>query len=173
MQRDVYSNFKFFQALHPQDLSDADLTGDDIDLQGYEGCAIVVNFGLLSEVTSASYIQLVLQHTDASALGNGPSDYEFVSATDLIGLASTVTSLTSGVWKKLMPITTSTIATYGSECYSIGYRGTKRYVRLYVDAVGAAASAAAASDVAVGAIAILGLPADWPVNEEQDLRDSA
>lgn len=167
MLRDGYSNFKFFQALEPQELIATDLTGVDVDTQGYESLAMVVNVGNLSIITSVSYIQLVLQHTDASALGLGPSDYALVSATDLIGLPSTVTALTSGVWKTIGAEASGTLSALGSQTFAIGYRGTKRYVRIYVDAVD---TVNAVSD-AVGAMAVLGLPANWPVNAEHDAID--
>jgi len=163
MLRDSFSNFEFFQCLMPQEFVATDLTGVDIDTQGYESLTIVVNLGNLSVVTSVSYIQLILQHTDASALGAGPSDYALVSATDLIGLASTVTSLTSGIFKQVGAEATGTQSALGSTVHAIGYRGTKRYARLYVDAVDTVNNV---SD-AVGAIAILGYPANWPVNQEQ------
>ena len=167
MLRDGYSNFKFFQALEPQELIATNLTGVDVDTQGYESLAMVVNVGNLSIITSVSYIQLVLQHTDASALGLGPSDYALVSATDLIGLPSTVTALTSGVWKTIGAEASGTLSALGSQTFAIGYRGTKRYVRIYVDAVD---TVNAVSD-AVGAMAVLGLPANWPVNAEHDAID--
>lgn len=168
MDRDVYSNFKFFQAIPAQGLSDNDITGEDIDLQGYEGCAIVVNVGMMSEVTSASYVEFMLLHADVSTAG-GAGTYADVSATDIIGLDPSVTSLTNGIWKHLAPLTTSNISTFGSENYGIGYRGTKRYVKLSINCVGAPCSAAAASDAGISAMALLGLPANWPVNEAVDV----
>ena len=165
MQRDIFSNFKFFQALMPQELQGTDLTGVTIDLQGFEGCAIAVNVGNLSIITSTSYIGLILQHTDASALGNGPSDFALVSATDVQGLASTETSLTSGIWKTIGAEASGVLSALGSRTFAVGYIGTKRYVRLYIDANDTVNNV---SD-AIGAIAMLGLPGNWPVNEESAL----
>jgi len=168
MLRDGYSNFKFFQALVPQEIVAADLTGVAVDGQGFESLTMVVNVGRLSIISDVSYIKLILQHTDASALGAGPSDYALVSATDLIGLPDGTTALTSGVWKTIGATNVGVVAsTLGSMTFAIGYRGTKRYVRLYVDCVG---TVALASD-AVGAIAVLGYPANWPVNNNHDSID--
>jgi hypothetical protein len=167
MLRDNYSNFNFFQAVGPIDYVDGDITGLDVDTQGYESLTMVVNVGNLSVITSVSYIQLVLQHTDASALGAGPSDYANVSATDLIGLPSTTTALTSGVWKTIGAEASGTLSALGSRTFAIGYRGNKRYVRVYVDMV---SSPGGVSD-AVGAIAILGHAANMPVNSEHSAID--
>jgi hypothetical protein len=159
MLRDSVSNFAFFQAVMPQEFVATDLTGYDIDTQGYESLTFVINVGNLSIITSVSYIQLIMQHTDASALGAGPSDYALVSATDVIGLASTITSLTSGVFKTIGAEASGTLSALGSRVFQIGYRGTKRYVRLYIDAVD---TVNAVSD-AISAIAMLGYPANWPI----------
>lgn len=165
MLRDLYSNFAFFQSVMPQEFVATDLTGVTHDTQGYESLAFVVNVGNLSIITSVSYIQLIMQHTDASALGAGPSDFALVSATDLIGLDSTVTSLTSGVWRTIGAEASGVLSALGSRTFQIGYRGYKRYVRLYIDAVDTVNNV---SD-AIGAIAIMGLPANWPVNEDESI----
>ena len=104
---------------------------------------------------------------DASALGAGPSDYANVSATDLIGLPDGTTSLTSGVWKTIGAEASGTLSALGSRTFAIGYRGTKRYVRLYVDMISTPGSL---SD-GIGAIAVMGCPANWPVNSNHDAID--
>jgi len=161
--RDHMSNFKFFQVVNPQDLDSADITGKDVDTQGFESLTFIINVGMLSEINSASYVRFVMQHTDASALGLGPSTYADCSATDILGLASTVKALTSGVVKTLGEGNSGVSASLGSTVYTIGYRGTKRYVRMNVDCVGAACSAVAASDAAIGIVAMLGYPESWPI----------
>ena len=163
MLRDDYSNFSFFQCLEPQELVAADLTGETIDTQDYESLTIIVNVGRISDINSTSYIGFVLQHTDASALGAGPSDFAVVASADLIGLASTQ-AVTSGIWRTIGAEATGDIsALIGSQTFQIGYRGYKRYVRLYVDANNTLDSAE------VSGIAMLGYPANWPVNLDQDL----
>lgn len=160
-KRDSYSNFKFLEAVGPANmLASGDITGQTIDTRGYETVTFMVHTGRLSAITSVSYIQLIMQHTDASALGAGPSDFAIVSATDIIGISAT--SLTSGIFKKLFTSGATALSTLGSTIYPVGYRGTKRYVRLYIDLVD---SVGAASD-AISAMCMLGLPADWPVNGE-------
>jgi hypothetical protein len=170
MLRDGYSNFKFFQALEPQGVDATDLTGVDINTQGFESLTIVVNVGYLSNITSSSYAQLILQHASNSTTGAAyAATYANVSATDLIGLTSAETSLTSGVWRTIGADATGTVTDLGSQTFQIGYRGTKQFVRLYVDCVGAINSDAAHKSACIGAIAILGYPANWPVNSEETL----
>lgn len=164
MLRDHLSNFKFFQVVNPQDLDSADITGADVDTQGYESLTFAINVGYLSEVNSVSYVQFIMQHADASTAG-GAGTYAAVSATDVLGLASTVTALSGGIVKSLGVGNSGVSASLGSVVYKIGYRGVKRYVRLNVDCVGAAASAAACSDAGIGVVAMLGYPGDWPVAE--------
>ena len=169
MLRDSLSNFKFFQAMNPQDVDAVDATGETVDTQGYESLTFIINVGMLSHINSVSYVQFIMQHTDASALGLGPSTFVAVSATDVLGLASTVTALSGGIVKSLGQLNSGVATTLGSQVYAVGYRGTARYVRLNMDCVGAAASAVAASDAAIGVVAMLGYPGDWPVatNVEQ------
>lgn len=158
MLRDDVSNFKFFQAFYPRELSDDDITGVDVDTQGYESLTFVVNVGRLSTITSVSYVYFRMQHTDASALGAGPSDYAYVSATDLIECSAT--SLTSGIWKTFVTAGATALSQAGSTAYAVGYCGDKRYVRIVVDCFSTPGDA---SD-ALGGLAILGHPANSPEN---------
>lgn len=166
-KRDNFSNHDFFQCIPPVNmLGSGDLTGACIDTQGFEALTIGVNVGRLSAITSVSYIQLILEHTDASALGAGPSDYAIVSATDVIG--PDAESLTSGIWKKLFTSGAAALSTLGSQVYKVGYRGNKQYVRCVIDLVD---SVGAASD-AIGAFAIQSLEANWPINAVYDVSTS-
>ena len=164
--RDLISNFAFFQALMPQELIATDLTGVTIDTQGYEGVTFVVNVGHLSLITSTSYAQLVIQHTDGTVADDAvASDFAIVSdAKHLVGLVSTISALTSGIWKIIgsTGATAANTASFGSNVHAVGYIGPRRFVRLYIDAVGTVNNV---SD-GVGAIAMLGLPGDWPAVSE-------
>jgi hypothetical protein len=159
--RDGFFNCDFKDAFYARELSDDDITGECIDTQGYESLTFVVAVGRLSTITSVSYLYFRMQHTDASALGAGPSDYAYVSADDVIGLS--VASLTSGIWKSFHTATATALSQGGSAVYPIGYRGNKRYVRIVVDCFSTPGDA---SD-AIAGIAILGLPANWPVQSDQ------
>jgi len=158
--RDTYSNFKYYQAIAPvnRDANGDALNGVDIDTRGYEGVTLVVTTGVVESMTTstASYYCFMLQHTNASALGNGPSDYAYVANCKHIihSVHSTgATDLTSGIWEP-----TVNGDDHGSMAYTIGYIGPKRYVRVVLSGTEDAAS------INIGAIAVLGYPANWPVN---------
>ena len=171
--RDSMANFKFFSVVDPQDLAATDITGKDVDTQGYESLTFIINLGQLSEINSVSYVQFVMQHADASTAG-GAGTYAAVSVTDVLGLASTITALSGGIVKSIGQLNSGVAATLGSTAHVVGYRGTKRYVRLNVDCVGAACSAVAVSSAAVAITALLGYPESWPVaaNVEQTVDEN-
>lgn len=161
MKRDNYSNLSFFHALDTAAI-DATTTGKDVDTQGYESVTFAVTLGRCSHVSTLSYWALRLQHTDASALGLGPSDYADVASADLIGFSGAVTS---GIWKKIITDIANSTSVAGSTNYQVGYIGTKRYVRLVVEEL------STPSVLNIGAIAILGHGANWPVNTNFDVDD--
>lgn len=146
--RDGYSNLKFFQEVLPSAAIDATTTGTTVDMQGFNTGTIIVNVGRLSLISDASHWVLRLQHTDASALGAGPSDFADAAATDVI--ASDALTL-SGIWKTL------DLSTDGSAAYAVGYRGSKRYIHLVIEKV------LTPSIAEFGSVAILGEPGDWAV----------
>lgn len=157
--RDIYSNFSYFQAIPPtlQDSANGDaLTGETIDLKGYEAVTIAVTLGLVESMTTSttSYFVLRLQHTDASALEAGPSDFADVADGDHIihSVISVGATLTSGIWQASI-----NGDDFGSATYCIGYKGPKRYVRVYM-------SGASAASINIAALAFIGYPTFWPVN---------
>lgn len=154
--RDGFSGFNFFQALNAQAAA-ATATGVDVDRQGYDSLAFVVNLGRCSHVSTLSYWKLRIQHTDASALGAGPSDYADVDAsTDLLREASG--ALTSGIFQNVTTQVAASTSVQGSVMHFVGYVGTKRYVRVVAEMV----STPSVLDIAVNAL--LGKPGIWPVN---------
>jgi len=155
-QREFASHFSFLTALRSKVVVAADLTGPDIDTRGYNGGVIAVQIGNAQSVVGASYVALRLQHTDASALDAGPSDYADVTSADLIRFASQVGAMTSGIWYSI-----DSTAYSGTTQY-VAYKGSKRYIRLIAEVKGGGLSGASVGCV-LGAIAMLGLPAHWPV----------
>jgi len=152
--RDCYSSFEFFHALDTVAIA-ATTNGRDCDLQGFEGATMVVALGRCSYVSTASYWKLRLQHTDASALGAGPSDYADVASVDLIRFSGAVTS---GIWKNITNAVAGSDSTQGSVTYAIGYCGNKRYIRLVAEIV------STPSVLNIGVTCLKGIPADWPVS---------
>lgn len=161
-QRDTYSNFSFYQAMYTvlhDEANAAAITGRTIDTRGYEGVTFVVTTGEIESMTTstASYFCFILEHTDASALGAGPSDYTAVTDGNHIihSVQSVGTTLTSGIWEDVV-----NGAEHGSRTYAIGYIGPKRYTRIRVSG-----TLDSAASINIGAIAILGYPANWPIND--------
>tara|TARA_R110000824_G_scaffold47353_3_gene134938 strand:+ start:4466 stop:4861 length:396 start_codon:yes stop_codon:yes gene_type:complete len=129
--RDLYSNVKTVEAFVIAAISsDTTTAGVEVDLLKYDSCLFVAQAGT---VTDGTYTPLI-QESDTSGSYSGS-----VADTDLIGTeAAAVLSATSDIKK-------------------IGYKGSKRYVKLsYV-------SASTTSGGTVGASAILGNPSDAPV----------
>lgn len=152
--RDIYSNFGFLNALTPAASLTVGQAGETLDLLGYQGAVVAVNVGAIG-FQSASALHLRLQHGLASDAG--VSAWSNVPASLIIhSVAGGYTSTAeTGVWQSFL----STEA--GSTIYFVGYKGdnTHRYLRLYISGDAGLGSFTAT------AVAILGLPANWPVNE--------
>lgn len=150
MQKENYSSF-YDQSAIVHQVGDATLNGADIDTRGYDSLTFPISFGEISSVSFASYWVIRMQHTDASALGAGPSDYADVQGSHVIGSGMSLGhTLTSGI---LFSIDTSALSNL-TTCY--GYRGTKRYVRLVLEEKGNL------STIGIAATARLGHGAQWP-----------
>jgi hypothetical protein len=150
MPRDHFSNFSFTQEILPQDDIDADTNGAGVNRQGYNTLTFIFNIGRMSLMSDASYYALALDHTEASALGLGPSDYTPVASIDLIRVTSHI--VTSGIFQRL-----SSASTLGSQTYKVGYVGSAQYVRARIEKV------LTPSYLQAGVIAMRGEPSDWPV----------
>jgi len=150
---DLYSSMGFFQAMESKAGIVPGTTGEDIDLQGYDGCVFLVNVGRAGFI-AASALHLRLQHAKVSTAG-GAGTYSNVPNSLLIhsvagGYDSTAET---GMWHSLA------VAASASAVYAVGYKGLAdyRYVRVYVSGDGDTGS------ITAGAIAILGAH-NWPVN---------
>jgi hypothetical protein len=119
-------------ALQPvsADAAAHEVVGEIIDLAGYNGCAFVLFFGL---ITAGGSVTWKLYHDDAIGMGT-----EAEVSTEALGLQGTCTA-----WADTDDIT----------CKTIGYKGMKRYVRIKITTV-------AASAKAYGAVCIRGYPRD-------------
>lgn len=163
--KEIYSNFKYFQAFAPEVTSSAAgaQNGITIDLQGYEAVTIAV--GICSYASGGAngagdYVMFALQHGLASAAG--------VSAWSLVGNSQLIHSVvggydstaSTGIFLSLASAS-EVAASANSDIYFVGYKKdtTHRYLRLKYSNVGAA------SAMYMNAVAFLGCPANWPVNE--------
>ena len=97
----------------------ASFATDEVDLHGYNAATFAVFYGDSDDTLSGSvYLSAKLQESDTS--GSGFTD---VDADDVIGNTSNLFGLCNA------PAEDSTI-------YKLGYKGTKRYVRIYVTLTG-------------------------------------
>jgi hypothetical protein len=154
--RDGYSNFKFFQALAPFITTDPpNHAGVSVDTRGYDTVTIVVNVG---EVASAGamaaddFHQLKLEHYNSVAL-DWSECYPSQMIHSVVGMAGAYSTLNSGIFQSIAS------STDGSTTYVVGYKGPYRLIRVCVS------GEMTPSVMEVGAVAILGLPGDWPVSE--------
>jgi hypothetical protein len=134
--KDLYSITKELVALNPATISSSTTTsGAIIDLQGYEGVMFVLQTGAR---TDGTYTPLIQEGDDS-----GLSDAAAVADADL---------LPSGTGQEA-----SAAIAAANSVSKIGYRGTKRYVRLQV------VSTTVTSGAIVGGTAILGFPTNAPI----------
>ena len=129
--QDLMNNIHSRIAVAPQVVSDdTALVGTVIDRQGFDALAFVLATGTLADADAA--FSVLVEHGDQADL----SDATAVPDAELLG--------------------TETLAGFGAadddETRKIGYKGTKRYVRLTITPSGNTASAPLA------ALAILGAP---------------
>lgn len=150
---DGYSNFSFLNALKPQDLDGTATNGTTIDTKGFDTCTFVVDVGAATSagaMSAGDWHQIKLEHSDDDATWSETYPSQMIHS--VVGGAGAYSALDSGIFQSI----TSTTDT--NKIYAVGYKGPKRYVRIAFSAEGAP------SVISAAAVAILGLPADWPVN---------
>ena len=149
--RDGYTMFGFFQALTPQDMPGTAVAGNEIDTKGFETVTFVVNVGnATSAGTDSGFHNIILAHAHVSSAAGTASTFAACGSIDMIRDASG--AITSGVWQSCGSTTDS------STIYQIGYKGPRRFVQLQFSGEGGP------SVMSMGAICILGKPANWNVN---------
>ena len=115
--RDLYSRLSPAVTLAAQ-TADADVTGTEVDLQGFESAMISLEIGVGGiSFSGSNKIEFVLEHSDDKI------SWTAVTAEDVQG----VTGITSGIVKAL------TTAHATADVTRIGYVGGKRYIRLNAD----------------------------------------
>lgn len=157
--RDGYSNFKFLQALAPQITTDPPAeAGIQIDKAGYETVVFMINVGDLASagaMAADDFFQFKLEHglLESDAGAEAWSEvYPSEMLHSVVGVDGAYSGLDSGIFQSIIS------STQGSAVYFVGYKGPARYVRIYISGENTP------STMQVGAMAILGLPANWPVN---------
>ena len=182
--RDGYSNFKFFEVIGPRSSLGAQITGVAADKRGFETLTFVFGINIdVSGVVSGdhggetSMYFMRMQHGNSNAAGtvvysnclasNMLVDMTFGAYSDVsvtsygwLDLLSTGSGINEGICAHFGIGTGGTWANVESTPWAAGYIGPRRWARLLF-------SCSAVGDIsAVGvyAIAILGLPGQWPIN---------
>ncbi len=144
--KDLHDNLKLVEALETIVVNnDTEGTGSVVDLQGFESAEIGVLVGQSGDTLSGSVkLDLVLQH---GTLADG-SDMAAVAQADVLGSWAT-----GGIF--------ATVDADGEDgtLYKVGYVGSKRYIRLFVDVTGTHTNG-----TPIGAMAILGHTRHAPVS---------
>jgi hypothetical protein len=125
--RDLASNLALRESIRPAVHSAATVTGETVDTRGFESAMVAITVGA---VASSGNVTPKLQHSL-----DGSTNWDDVTAGDLIGAfpAALVTNTT----------------------YKVGYRGGRRYVRVF-------GTLNSGTSVAYSAVLVLGNPAQKP-----------
>ena len=134
--RDIRNNLAVVQLLAPQDTKGATTNSASVDTKGYGACGIVVSVGALTGEDATNYVSLAMQESDQADAG-----FADVDSTDLIGAFASLNA-----------------AGKANSVQFVGYRGTKRYLRVVATKHGTTVSASI-----IGANAILGHAETEPV----------
>ena len=168
--KEGFSSFKFYSALDSTVTTEATFaTGNEIDMIGYETATIVINVGSFASAAANDgddCPKFVLLHGLASLVGTeGASVYSLVPGSQLIHSTyggHACTASTGRFWTFLSKTSLGGLTgVSGCGINVIRYKKDPdhRYLRLYMSISGNH------SAMWVGAIAILGEPANWPVND--------
>lgn len=119
---DLYNNFKAVQSLKPATRTSSE-NGDGVDLQGFHAAMIVIDAGAWTDGTHVFEIQ---ESSD-------DSNYSAVTAGDLQGAEPTISSDAGD-----------------DQIYRLGYKGSKRYLRVAVTVSGVTSGAVYGASIVVG-----------------------
>lgn len=114
MLLDINSNFEVKRLISPLTQTNADtaIVSQIIDMQGYDGCEILLAIGALTDA-DATFAQTFEESNDS-----GMSGANAVAAADMIGAPAAFTFAADDTVQQW------------------GYRGTKRYIRLTITPTG-------------------------------------
>lgn len=119
--RDLSSNLKVVQSIDAK-VYTADENGVGVDLRGFDGAMVSVNFGITGDTLSGSvFADIELEESDDN------STFTDVADADLIGKQS---GLPAGVAIRVDD------AAEDEQSYQFGYIGSKRYIRPVLNLTG-------------------------------------
>ena len=125
----------------PSDIADTDTVTSLLDTQGFEGAGIIVNVGALTGHAAGATTALIVEESDSTA-GNS---FTPVASADLVGALPTLDSA----------------AADANQLYSVGYRGTKRYIRVSIEH---SETSGTISKTIIGVTGVLGFPRHMPIS---------
>ena len=120
MNKDLVNNIGITMLKEPVDCVHSDWKSNLLDLQGHESAVLIVTIGALTGVDGSNKITLTLEECDTTA----DASFTTVSASDVEGAFTLVDANTEDQLNQ-----------------SVGYKGTKRYVRVKGVYTGAGISA--------------------------------
>jgi hypothetical protein len=127
--QDLASSIKVLQAITPASITATETAGTTIDTQGYESCTFILNLATAATFDEATNLWTVkLEESDDNF-----STHSDVASTDLIGTVGGDADMKLNA------------AADDDRCWKIGYKGSKRYVRITVNETGAITCIASAS----------------------------
>jgi len=118
--KDLKNKIGFVHLLDPADISDTDTKSKLLDLAGFESAVIGFQIGAITGVDGSNYLTPKLQESNTTVDG----DFTDVAAADIEGAFSVINS-----------------TSLDQVIQVVGYKGTKRYVRLFLDYTGTAITA--------------------------------
>ena len=141
--RDLYSNLGVEVAIESETL-DADKNGETIDTQGYSSLMFAVNVGESGDTLSGSvHVQLEVEESDDDSSWTDVDDADLTNVVD---------GTNDGTFAKI-------VLNGDQAAYLVGYKGSKRYVRVVANFTGTHTNG-----IPIGAVALLGHAELLPVN---------
>lgn len=132
---DLKNRLAFVQLMDPQDTNDNDdQTSNILDTAGFGSAAIAVLIGAITGVAAGHDVIPVLQESDTTA----DADFTDVAAANIEGAFTKVDN-----------------ATKDQTVQVVGYKGSKRYVRVKLDFTG--------TNITAALFAVLGILGEGPV----------
>jgi len=118
--KDLKNKLGFVNLMDPTDISDTDTKSKLLDLAGFESAVVGFHIGEITGVDGSNYLTPKLQESNTTVDG----DFTDVAEADIEGAFSVINS-----------------TSLDQVIQVVGYKGTKRYVRLFLDYTGTAITA--------------------------------
>lgn len=148
--RDLYNNLTRVELLKSAAINDTDTKTSLLDTRGFDSALIEVNTGVFTGADADSYVKMFLQESDTTTDG----DFTSVAVADM---QRSTTGLDDATTAGLFAMVDST--SEDEVRFSVGYKGSKRYIRVLLDFTTGTGGVTAANVAVTG---ILGHPHNSP-----------